>query len=94
MQEREGRADDEWALYGRQLGVNLHAARIARGLSQEHVAYSAQISRYTYQKYERGLTRPGEPLNPRLRVLLALAQVLGADLQELLPDRAPDLRLR
>ncbi|SDG15405.1 helix-turn-helix transcriptional regulator [Microbacterium sp. 77mftsu3.1] len=94
MQQGGSEASEQWAAYGRQLGLNLHAARIARGLSQEDVAYGAGLSRWTYQKYERGLSKPGEPMNPRLRALLALAQVLQAELADLLPADPPDLRSR
>jgi len=74
-----------------QLGVNIHKARIDRGLSQEAVAYRAGLSRFTYQKYEQGETGRGGPANPPLRTLLALSQVLEVDLEDLLPTDPPDL---
>lgn len=80
-----------WDSYARELGLNLLRARQARGLSQEAVAHAAGIAGYTYQKFEKGESRPGTPMNPRLVTLLALAQVLGVSLDELLPARWPDL---
>ncbi|MFK0242065.1 helix-turn-helix domain-containing protein [Microbacterium sp. NPDC090281] len=76
------------------MGVNLQAARHARGLSQEDVAYRARLTRYTYQKYEKGESKPGEPMNPTIRTLLALSCVLGVAVDDLLPDVDPDLQLR
>ncbi|WP_408896237.1 helix-turn-helix domain-containing protein [Nocardioides sp. R1-1] len=86
-----GRAVDGWAAYGRQLGVNLQRARMAAGLSQERVAHLAGIASYTYQKFEKGESRPGTPMNPQLLTLLALSQVLDTPLVDLLPDTQPDV---
>lgn len=83
-----------WRAYAAAIGVNLQMARHARGLSQEDVAYRARLTRYTYQKYEKGESRPGEPMNPTIRTLLALSLVLGVAVDELLPDEDPDLQLR
>jgi transcriptional regulator with XRE-family HTH domain len=57
--------------------------RHAKGLSQEKVAHLAGISSYTYQKFEKGESRPGTPMNPRMFTLLALAGVLGVGVEEL-----------
>ena len=46
-------------------------ARIAKRLSQEALAHAAGISTYTYQKFEKDESRPGTPMNPRLRTLIA-----------------------
>lgn len=75
-------------------GHRLQRARLARGLSQEQVAYRSQVSRFTYQKYERGFSRPGQPANPTLKSLVAMAQVLGVELTELVPSAAPDFTAR
>jgi transcriptional regulator with XRE-family HTH domain len=83
-----------WQEYATQLGVNLQTARHARGLSQEDVAYRARLTRFTYQKYEKGESKPGAPTNLTIRTLLALAQVLEVEITDLLPDAKPDLRLR
>lgn len=80
-----------WDEFARELGHNLLRARQASGLSQERVAHAAGIASYTYQKFEKGESRPGSPLNPRLTTLLALSQVLRTPLSQLLPDDIPDL---
>jgi transcriptional regulator with XRE-family HTH domain len=81
----------EWAAFAVELGHNLQRTRLARGLSQEQVAYRAKLSRFTYQKYESGLSRPDQAANPTLRSLMAITQVLGITLSELLPAQSPDL---
>ena len=58
-------------------------ARIAKRLSQEALAHAAGISTYTYQKFEKGESRPGAPMNPRLRILIALATALDMRVEEL-----------
>lgn len=80
-----------WAEFAEQIGTTLHRARIARGYSQEYVAYTAGLSRYTYQKFEKGESRPGTPANPSLQNILALCQVLEITLADLLPTRLPNL---
>lgn len=77
--------------YARELGVNLMRARTAIGLSQERVAHMVGVSGYTYQKYEKGESKPGTPTNMTLRNLLALSQALQCPVVELLPSWAPDL---
>ena len=62
----------------------LRSLRDERGLSQESVAHEAGISTYTYQKFEKGESKPGTPMNPRLYTLLALADVFEMDVRELL----------
>lgn len=85
---------DGWATFARELGHRIHHARVAAGMSQDRVAYRANLSRYTYQKYEKGESRPGTPANPTVRSLLAIAQALEVDLEALLPDTVPDLTAR
>lgn len=84
----------EWDDYARAIGTNIQRQRVARGYSQDRVAYEANLSRYTYQKLEKGESRPGTPANPTVRTLLAVAQVLGIGLAEILPEGVPDLTLR
>ncbi|WP_368497174.1 helix-turn-helix domain-containing protein [Herbiconiux sp. A18JL235] len=84
--------EGSWPDFARELGHSLERHRHARGLSQEAVAYAAGLSRYTYQKFERGESMPGTPANPSLRNIMALAQVLEVTLDELLPHNWPDLR--
>ena len=79
------RTDEDWWRYARALGLRLQRARLAKGMSQEAVAHAAGISTFTYQKFEKGESKPGTPMNPRLRTLLALAEALevgGGELVE------------
>jgi len=69
--------------------VRLQRARERKGLSQERTAHLAGIAGYTYQKFEKGESRPGTPLNPRLSTLVSLCEVLELRLEELLPDPKP-----
>lgn len=78
------RTEGEWWEYAHALGLKLQRARLAKGLSQEAVAQDAGISTFTYQKFEKGESRPGTPMNPRLRTLFALAGALDVELEELL----------
>jgi len=82
----------EWANFARDLGTNIQRVRIAQRLSQEQVAYAAGLSRYTFQKFEKGESMPGTPANPSLHNIMAIAQVLGVGLDDLLPTEWPDLR--
>ena len=79
------------AEFSRTLGLTLQRLRLERGLSQERLAHMAGISGYTYQKFEKGESKPGTPMNPRLYTLLSLAQVLGVTLEDLVPAEWPDL---
>jgi transcriptional regulator with XRE-family HTH domain len=81
-----------WSDFARELGLSLERHRHRNGLSQEAVAYAAGLSRYTYQKFERGESMPGTPANPSLRNVMALAQILDTTLDQLLPQPWPDLR--
>ncbi len=86
------RPSPDWDRYAVEFGHSLKRLRSARGLSQEQLAYAAGLSRYTYQKFEKGESMPGSPANPSLRNVMALAQVLDVALDELLPMPWPDLR--
>jgi transcriptional regulator with XRE-family HTH domain len=90
---RQRRGEPTWEEFGREIGVRLQRAREQRGLSQERTAHLAGIASYTYQKFEKGESRPGSPLNPRLSTLLALCRVLEVRLEELVPDPAPAVPL-
>lgn len=85
---------ETWDEFAAQMGIRLHRARVERGLSQEAVAFRAGLTRYTYQRYERGVSQSGLAANPTLRSLVALAQVLDVSLFELLPSNFPDVTLR
>src|ERR1700709_2308097 len=76
--------------FSRALGVNLDRLRLERGISQERLAHMAGISSYTYQKFEKGESKPGTPMNPRLFTLLALAEVLDVKLEDIVPSEWPD----
>ena len=71
-----------WDECAREIGVRLQRARHAN---------AAGIAGQTYYKYEKGESKPGTPLNPRLRTLIAVAQVLDVELKALIPDDLPDL---
>ena len=88
-QQQKRRKEPTWEEFGREIGVRLQRAREQRGLSQERTAHLAGIASYTYQKFEKGESRPGSPLNPRLSTLLALCRVLEVRLEDLVPDPAP-----
>lgn len=84
-----GRSANEWDAYVRELGIRLQRARKERSLSQERVAHAAGISAFTYRKLEKGESNPGTPANPRLRTLVALAEILGVRVTDLLPEELP-----
>jgi transcriptional regulator with XRE-family HTH domain len=84
-------ADITWDDFAREIGHNLYRARMAKGLSQEKVAHLAGIAGFTYQKFEKGESRPGTPMNPRLMTLVALSQVLEVPIERLLPAQIPVL---
>jgi transcriptional regulator with XRE-family HTH domain len=77
--------EGSWDAYVRDLGLALARARARRALSQERVAHAAGLSTFTYRKLEKGESNPGTPANPRLRTLVALAEVLQIPLAGLLP---------
>ena len=85
------RSQDPWDSYVREIGTRLHRARIAKGLTQERLAVAANITSYTYGKLEKGESNPGTPANPRLRTLVALAEVLEIELIDLLPRESPGI---
>lgn len=44
---------DGWASYAKELGLNVQRRRLALGMSQERVAYNANLSRFAFQQLER-----------------------------------------
>lgn len=94
MAKRTRSEDEAWSDYAGRLATGLRRIRMKAGLSQEDVAYRSGLTRYTYQKYEKGESKPGTPANPTIRTLLALSQTLEVSLTEILPTEVPDLRLR
>lgn len=83
MQNPEDNAPD-LRDYSTRLAYRLRDLRRERGLSQESVAHRANIALYTYQKHEKGESKPGTPMNPTYHTLLSLAWVYGMDVTELL----------
>lgn len=83
---------DPWDQYAAALGIALARARETRGLSQEQTAHRAGIATFTYRKLENGESNPGKPANPRLRTLVALADVLGVPTAALLPPDPGSVR--
>lgn len=83
MQNPEDNAPD-LRDYSTRLAYRLRDLRRVRGLSQESVAHRANIALYTYQKYEKGESKPGTPMNRTYHTLLSLAWVYGMDVTELL----------
>jgi transcriptional regulator with XRE-family HTH domain len=94
MAKRTRPEDSAWSAYAGEIAANLRRIRHEAGLSQEDVAYRSGLTRYTYQKYEKGESKPGTPANPTIRTLLAMSQALGVSLMDILPAKIPDLRLR
>jgi len=86
------RPTGEWATFVRDLGTNIQRQRVSCRLSQEQVASAAGLSRYTFQKFEKGESMPGAPANPSLHNIMAIAQVLEVGLEDLLPRQWPDLQ--
>lgn len=82
--ERETNTPPDFQDYSTRLGYRLRDLRRERGLSQESVAHQANIALYTYQKYERGESKPGSPMNPTYHTLLSLAWVFDLSVTELL----------
>jgi transcriptional regulator with XRE-family HTH domain len=86
--------DPGWVAFAEELGRNIQRERLARGLSQELIAHTVGLSRYTYQKYEKGESKPGTPANPSLQTVLAITQAIGIPLASVLPEGIPDLRAK
>lgn len=76
---------DLWTDFARELGARMLRARAAKKMSQEQVAHAAGLATFTYRKLEKGESNPGTAANPRLRTLVALADVLGVTLSDLIP---------
>lgn len=75
-----GRSYDELRT---ELGRNVRRLRLERHLSQEELAFQAEIDRTYVSQIERGV------INPSLNVLWRLGKVLGVDVAELLNAFSP-----
>lgn len=82
--EREKDKLPDFGDYSQRLSYRLRDLRRERGLSQESVAHRAGIALYTYQKFEKGESKPGTPMNPTYHTLLSLAWVFDLPVTELL----------
>ena len=76
--------DPDYRDHSRRLAYRLRELRLERGLSQEGVAHRAGLALYTYQKFEKGESKPGCPMNPTYHTLLSLAWAFDMDVTELL----------
>lgn len=73
--------------------VNLARCRaVSVGHSLPRVPKPLRMSQCIHESFEKGQSMPGAPANPSLRSIMALAQVLGVNLDELVPQPWPDLR--
>lgn len=70
--------------YANELAQRLRVLRFQQGVSQEYVAQRAGISTFTYQKFEKGESNPGKPMNPRLSTIIALAHAFNIEPWELI----------
>ncbi|RYB90072.1 XRE family transcriptional regulator [Nocardioides glacieisoli] len=69
------------------LATNLRTLRAAQGETQLAVAAAAGLTPQHYRLLEKAVSPSGGPANPRLSTLLALAQVHGISVAELLIAR-------
>ncbi|GAA4403471.1 helix-turn-helix domain-containing protein [Tsukamurella soli] len=70
------------------LAIRLQTLRLAKGLTQWDVADRAGIARNHYQLLESGWVnrRTKSPSNPRLSTLVAVSEVLGTIVPELIDE--------
>lgn len=75
-------------LMAERLGQQLRTLRSGTGLTQEQVANAAGINRNHYQLLESGISdrKKNSPANPRLSTLVALSEVLGTSVPDLVLD--------
>ena len=71
--------DKQYAAVRKALAREVRRRRKTLGISQEQLAFDANLDRTYVSQIERGIS------NPSLLVLCKLSTVLGADLQELFP---------
>jgi transcriptional regulator with XRE-family HTH domain len=86
--------DPEWQRYVRDLGLRVQRLRDQRMTTQDEVAARAGISRVTFQRLEHGQGPGGITANPNLYTLVAVAEVLGVAVSDLLPPEPPDVTVR
>ncbi len=71
---------DQYETLKERLGQNVRRFRVERKLSQEELAFQAEIDRTYVSQIERGV------INPSLLVLWKIATVLAVDVVALLKD--------
>ena len=71
--------DEDFNRLLKELGTRVKARRLSRGLSQEQLAFEADIDRTYISQIERA------KINPSLLVLHKVARALGVTAPELLP---------
>jgi transcriptional regulator with XRE-family HTH domain len=59
------------------MGEDLRAQRIARGMTQEEVAFLAEVAVHTYSSLERGYSAAGGVANPTIATLIRILDALG-----------------
>ncbi|WP_120003334.1 helix-turn-helix domain-containing protein [Nesterenkonia muleiensis] len=72
------------------VGARVTLFVVGSGLSQEDVASAAGFAQYTFQKFEKGESKPGTAANPSLLNVLAIAQALDTSIEDLLPNGGPN----
>lgn len=60
-----------------EMGMDLRAHRIARGMTQEQVAHLAQVAVQTYSSLERGSSPSGGIANPTIGTLIRIFGALS-----------------
>lgn len=63
------------------LGDNVKTLRLSHGLSQEELAFRAELDRTYISQIERGIS------NPSVLVILKIATILGVAFEELFIDK-------
>lgn len=76
--------DKEFDQLRQTLGQNVRSLRLGRGLSQEQLAFDAEIDRTYVSQIERAV------INPSLQVLYRVSTVLGVDVIQLLTPQNPE----
>ncbi len=76
--------DKEFDQLRQTLGQNVRSLRLGRGLSQEQLAFDAEIDRTYVSQIERAV------INPSLQVLYRVSTVLGVEVIQLLTPPNPE----
>lgn len=71
------------------LGQNIRSLRLSRGLSQDALAYEAEMSQAVLSQIESG-----EVLNPGVFTMLKIAEVFGITVDELIHGEGEPSRIK